>query len=98
MTAPDRLRLRPPVTGPAKLIAFPISARVHQIARLADRVRQASRERGDAEIMREMRVIYDRMARQGFTPDQIKEQLAILEGRVRAELWDAIILGGEASR
>ena len=30
-------------------------------------------------------------------PEQIAEQVAALEGRVRAELWDAVILGDGAA-
>lgn len=93
MTATDRLRFRPPVTGPAKLIAFPISARVHQIEKLATRVREVTRERGEYELARELNVIRQRMAKQGFAPEQIAEQIAAFEGRVRAELWDTMILG-----
>jgi archaellum component FlaC len=93
MSAPDRLRLRPPVTGPAKLIAFPLATRVHQIEKLATRIKQVTRERGEYELARELNVIRQRMAKQGFAPEQVAEQVAALEGRVRAELWDAVILG-----
>jgi hypothetical protein len=56
-----------------------------------------TRERGEYELARELNVIRQRMAKQGFAPEQIAEQVAALEGRVRAELWDAVILGDGAA-
>ena len=97
MTAPDRLRLRPPVTGPAKLIAFPISARSHELDAIAARIAKLDATRSELALLDEIRKLRVRMLRQGFTLDEAFAQMAALEGQVRARAWRAMFNREDAS-
>jgi hypothetical protein len=71
----------------AKLIAFPLAARRCDIERLASRVVAVNLTRGELEIIHALKRIQERMQKQGFSTEQVREQLGAFEGRVRAELW-----------
>ncbi|MEZ2407309.1 DUF6074 family protein [Bosea sp. RCC_152_1] len=81
----------------AKMIAFPLAARQGDIQNLARRVIASNVTRGEMEILDAMKRIRDRMLKQGFTTEQIREQLAAFEGRVRAELWRHDFCGRDGS-
>lgn len=97
MTAPDRLRLKPPVTGPAKMIPFPISARVNELDAIAARIAKLDATRSELALLDEIRKLRVRMLRQGFTIDEAFVQMAALEGQVRARAWRAMFHREDAS-
>ncbi|MET3891073.1 hypothetical protein ABIE41_002149 [Bosea sp. OAE506] len=86
MRQPKTLHL-PADLPSAKMIAFPLAARRCDIEHLASRVLAVNLTRGELEIIHALKRIQERMLKQGFSIEQVREQLGAFEGRVRAELW-----------
>jgi hypothetical protein len=87
MVASDRLPLRPPITGPARIIPFPVLAKVRFVERLTAAVAALGRDRGEQHLEREMLKYRAAMMKAGLDAGQCRMRGAV--SRREAQTGDA---------